>query len=541
MARPQLYSPRAPDSPSRQLMLDLAKDLEQVRLHNTELKKVRAYERRSFYENLDRLDREREEVHNAALSAAAAKRDALRHEAEQTLQRHLVAEEEERRRKAEEQRRQRERLEREKAERERKEREEAARLEAERRTQEEEKRRKAEEAERVRRAQEEEKEKRERERAALEKKKKDEELAKIKQEETRVKEAEDKKKQAAQLTASTAATTAAATIDGAARRTPQQIAEHKRYLELHQHLKKFRRYMVDETKTNPVLKQHMGDMRRTIKKCVGQLVTDDKVANRTPTNEIITILKKALALTTPSVDIRQFLAFPPTSPSPDQSSTQVPALLIYLLNIFSKAIIAQLIGEAGITPKYAEPLGVLTAQIFSMDAFSFNGTSLIDLLLAKYHALCPVLWGFYGNEATAAGKTAIGWWRDEQPNGRFIDQQQHEERMIGLGAGFAAISLRNFSKSPRTNPVPNIHFWRAVTHILNTPVAEVQDTQLIVLSSLLRYSAVRVVGFWGDVGVALLRMAVVQFPESLGARKSAARATVEILRDVFVREKCILL
>lgn len=176
-----------------------------------------------------------------------------------------------------------------------------------------------------------------------------------------------------------------------------------------------------------------------------------------------------------------------------------------------------------------------------MESFTYSGISMIDVLLAKYHAICPVLWGFYGNEATDVGKEAIGWWRERDDGRRFIPPQTHEERMIGLGAGFAAISLRNFSKTTRKNPMPNTHFWRACANILNVPPGEVQDTHLLVLSALLRHSALRIVGFWGDVGLALLRAAVVEFPAGLGERKSAARASVEILRDVFVRERCILL
>lgn len=253
-------------------MLDLARDLEQVRLHSTELKRVRAYERKSFYDNLDRLDREREEVHNAALSAAAARRDALRREAEDTLQQHLRAVEEERLRKEEAERRRKEKIEQEKAEQNRREREEAARQEAEKQAKEEEKRRQAEQAERARKAQEEEKARKEQEVIAKEKREKEEAERRTAEEEaTKRKDEEDKKKQAEKPA-----------VLGTSHRSPQQVAEHQRYVELHQHLKKFRQYMVGETKKNPVLKQNMGDMRRTIKKCVGQLLTDDKVANRTP-------------------------------------------------------------------------------------------------------------------------------------------------------------------------------------------------------------------------------------------------------------------
>ncbi|PGH21501.1 hypothetical protein AJ80_03169 [Polytolypa hystricis UAMH7299] len=527
MGRPTVYSPRLQDSPSRQLIHDLAKDLEQVRLHNTELKRVRAYERRSFYENLDRLDREREEVHNAALAAAAAKRDALRQEAEETLQQHLREVEAERLRQEELERRRRERLERAKVEKEQREREEAARLEAERRAQEEEKRRKAEEAERARKAQEEEKARQERERAAQEEKKQkeDAERKRLEQEAAEKNALEEKKK--------------AEPPSVAPRRTPEEIAEHKRYIELHKHLKQFRKYMMDETKKNPVLKQHMGDMRRTIKKCVGQLLSEGKTANRAPTTEINNILKKAATLQEPSVDVRQFIAFPPAQLS-SATDAKVPALLIYLLNIFSKAIIAQLIAEAGINPKYAEPLGVLTAQIFSLEAFTYNGVSMIDILLAKYHVVCPVLWGFYGDENTERGRAAVGWWREEQPSGPFVGAQTHEERMTGLGAGWAAISLRNFSKTTRKNPVPNTHFWKAVTNIVNVPANEVQDTHLFVLSAMLRFSTARIVGFWADSGMALLRRAIVGFPAEL-QRKSPARSALEVLRDVLAKEHNILL
>ncbi|EEP81044.1 conserved hypothetical protein [Uncinocarpus reesii 1704] len=502
------------DSPSKQLMQDLIRDLEQ-------LKRVKEYERRSFYENLDRIDREREEVHNAAINAAAAKRDQLRREAEELLQQHLKAVEEERRRKeeaerkrrAEEEQKRREKLERERAEKERREREEAAKKEAERIAREAEKKRQAEEAERLRKAKEEEQRNRqERERLEQEKKKQVEAQLKARKEQEE-KAAEQKKQQVEQ------------TFLGETRRTPQEIAEHQRYLALHKHFKQFRKYMS--------LNNTWGDMRRTIKKCVGQLLTDDKAANRTPTNEIVTTLKKASTLQEPSVDIRQFIAFPPPHIASEEG--RVPALLIYLLNIFSKAIIAQLAAEAGITPKCAGPLGVLAAQVFSMDAFVYKGCPMIDILLAKYHFVCPVLWGFYGSESTEMGKTALGWLRDE-PGGPFVSRQVHEERMIGLGAGFAAISLRDFSRTSRQNPLPNTHFWKALSNIVNVPPEEVQDTHLTVLGAMLKFSAPRVVGFWGDLGLLALRNAIVTFPGSLPKKSRARRPTISIVPFNDLRE-----
>lgn len=270
-------------------MQELTRDLEQVRLHNAELKKVKAYERRSFYENLDRLEREREEEHNAGLDAAAAKREEVRREAEDTLKDYLRQVELERQRKEEEERRERERLEKEKAEKERREREEAERREAEKRAKEEAARKKAEEEERARKAAEEEKQRKEKEREEQEKKRQEEEQQRLQKEETERKAAEEKKQNLDKLREL-----------GGGHRTPEEIAEQRRYVELHRHLKEFRKYMTGQTKNNPTLKQHMGDMRRTIKKCVGQL-TEVKGSNRQPVSLLApqSILNRARGLTFP--------------------------------------------------------------------------------------------------------------------------------------------------------------------------------------------------------------------------------------------------
>ncbi|KAL2006101.1 hypothetical protein VTN00DRAFT_9755 [Thermoascus crustaceus] len=524
MGRMQSYSP-LPDSPSRQLILDLARDLEQVRLHNTELKRVKAYERRSFYENLDRIDREREEEHNAALDAAAALHDQVRHEAEETLQEYLRQLEEERRRKEEEARKERERIEREKAEQLRREQEEAARREAERRAKEEEARKKAEEAERAKKAAEEERERKERERQEEEKRKREEERQKAEQDAARQKAEQEQQARAEsqkQL--------------GIGRRTQDEVNVHQRYLDLHKHLKSFRKWMREQSKTNATIKQNMGDLRRSIRKCVGQL-REGKGANRTQLQEIRTTLETALSITEPAVDVREFIAFPPDEVAKAEN-TQMPALFIYILNILAKSLIASLVTEAAISPKYAEPIGIVAAQIFSTEGFTFNGYPLVDILWAKYRVFAPALWGFYGDERTEAGKLAVGW-RREEPGGPFISSQAHSERMTGLGAGFAAITLRNFGKTTRKNPCPNTLFWHSMYMILSIPPEDIQETHLWLLAAMLRYSPDKIANFFGHFGIALMRRAIVDLPNSL-PKQSIAAETLKFLRELYKREKNII-
>lgn len=252
------------DSPSKQLIDDLARELERVHVFNKELKKVYAYERKAFYEKLDRIDQEREAVHTAALDKAAAFHDQIREEAEATLREYLRREEEERRRREEEDRKEKERVRLEKEEKLRRAKEEAARLEAERKAKEYVKKKADEEAQRSRQAAQEEKERQEhqrREQVEAEKRKQAEEAKKAQEQaEQQIRSQQQQKAGAGQL-------------------TPEDVRVHDRYVELHKVLKDMRKWLQGMGKQQPALKQAMGDMRRAIKKCVGQL-RDGKGTNK---------------------------------------------------------------------------------------------------------------------------------------------------------------------------------------------------------------------------------------------------------------------
>ncbi|KAL2871974.1 putative RNA export mediator Gle1 [Aspergillus lucknowensis] len=518
------------DSPSRQLLADLTDQLEQLRVHNLELKKVKAYERRSFYENLDKIESDLEAQHNAALDKVAVRHEQVLEEAQETLRAHQRAVEEENRR-------------REEAARKELERKELARVEALRREQEllrqevarqtalkaaeEAKRAAAAEAEKKKRLEQEENERKERLRLEEETRQLKAEAQKAEEQEAaRLKAESEQKQQAARQKQL-----------GASRLTEDEIKVHQRYIELHQNLKKFRQYLRVQSKTNPVVKQNMGDMRRSIKKCVGQL-REGKGANKVQTQEIRTTLEKAVSIAEPSVDIRQFIAFPPEDITKSDDS-KVPALLIYAMNILAKSLISSLITEASINQGHAEPIGIMAAQIFSMDAFVYKGHHMVDILWAKYRVVCPALWGFSGNEKTEAGRLALGWWR-EAPDGPFISEQGHADRMTALGAGFAALTLRNFGKTARKNPFPNTLFWISMHKILSIPPSEIQETHVTLLSAMLRSSAERIVGFFGHIGLALMRRAIVDLPNSL-PKQSMAVNQLKLLRDLYKREKNIIL
>ncbi|KAI9796467.1 MAG: hypothetical protein M1833_006135 [Piccolia ochrophora] len=316
----------------------------------------------------------------------------------------------------------------------------------------------------------------------------------------------------------------------------ERLKQHASYVELHKRLKQFRKYMMDSAKQNPPFKKMMGDMRREIRKCVGQL-TDVRGANKAQLNQVMSLLRTAAQDTdSPRIDPQEFIVTSPHQPiDPARANApgDYPSLLLYLLNIFSKAIISQFISEAGVAPKTADPVGVVAVQVFAQPDFQWRGSTLIDVLIAKFHVVCPVLFGVHGNEGTEAGRARLGWWRDESG---WVSEQRHAERMTGLGAGYASIALRNFEKSKMNNPYPNRNYWQSLQSVISVPPQGATPTHFVVLKAMVENYEARILDFYGTAGVALLKTALVDFPRTAGRNGVAANA-VATLPDVLRRDK----
>lgn len=140
----------------------------------------------------------------------------------------------------------------------------------------------------------------------------------------------------------------------------------------------------------------------------------------------------------------------------------------------------------------------------------------------------------YGPETTVQGKTRLGWSREE-PGGPFVPQQRHYERMIGLGSGFAALSLRNYSKAAATNPYPEHHYWRALANIANLPASELTETHFIVAKAMIENYEDKFIGFYGAAAIAALRLLLIELPKRAPA--SVASKSLAGLVDVFQRKK----
>lgn len=281
---------------------------------------------------------------------------------------------------------------------------------------------------------------------------------------------------------------------------------HKKYLQLHQTLKALRQ--------RRDVRSLLRDQEREITKRVGQISADKmaNIAQNGPTPHIAKILREAIQVQQPSVDAREYIINPTTPWQEGAANFQVSAAFIYLINCFAKKAINKFADNNNRTYNEAEVVGIVVSHVFSDPSLQFQGNSFIDILLAKYHKVCPILWGISGGD-------------------------QDYNRQGGLGAGWAALTLRDYSRvknAARKNPLPAWHYWQALANILNIPPDHRTETHCVVLNGLIAQFVPTFIKFYGQAACVVLREAVVEYPASV--KKSAASETLKVLRET-IKEK----
>ncbi|RMY96128.1 hypothetical protein D0861_00261 [Hortaea werneckii] len=519
------YRESTADSPSRQLW----DDFNRMMLDGN----------KAFTQELDTKSSEQEKLHRQALDEALQRHEKVRQSAERAREQLQIEIELENRRREEEEKRRLEEARRKLAEEEtakqRRELEEAKRREEERKQQEALKREKEEQSRRAEaQKQREEQEKTERkaaqEKEEADRKAREEAAAKAKQQEAQqskpppqpavqpTQPAQPAPSQINPSAGSSAPATQQATSKEAAQglvsTNEQREAVHQKYLALHKHLKKVRAHVEDECKKRGI-KNQLSDMRREVNKIMGQINKHDKRANLAKSKEVRAILDRAATMSDISVDPSEFILYPEQPPTSTTAERRYPGCLLYLLSRFAKSAISQLIQEAGMETETADGVGVLLVTIFSVPNYRWNGQSLIDVLWAKYHVVCPPLFGITGNQKTVAGRKRLGWWVDGDGDtaNAFISDELHYQRMRGLGAGFSALTLRDFSRSANPNPAPNRLWWETLARILNLPPGHPQLTHYVLVKALLADHIPRILQIFASAGKAVIRKATGEFPQ----------------------------
>jgi nucleoporin GLE1 len=507
------------DSPSRQIAIEF-----NLRLSISD---------RDFNERLDQAAAERAKLHEEQLNRAAEEHRKVLRGAELEVQRITLEEEQAQFRRHEAQQREIERLKREKAQQEA----EAQRRALEAKQREEEAARRA--AEHQRQLQETEarlRAQREQEAVAARQKKEKEEADRKAREATDAAEKarlqQEPQPQAPQPTP-TAAPTAAlvpktTTIpSSSAQATPTDVNQiHAKYLALHSRMKEFRVAFANQhkQKTSP-LKGPVGDTRRNIRLRLGQINTDRK--------DSVAAIKKlredsfniALSTPGPTVDIRPYLISQDIPPLANEAEAQYPAFLLYMWICFEKFVLKQFEKEAASTDgRTIQEIGLIAASLLADQRYMWKGIPLTDIVLAKLHRICPILFGIRGTMNTAEGRIRLGWLPIDKAS---PSEEQYGQRMRGLGAGYAALSLRSFNaKAPA---VPMSEYWRAIVSICNTPTDCLWPGHFAILYGLIRDYYKKFLTFYGAQARGVLRRATIDLPARAPPRCKDAAGPVSVL------------
>ncbi|KXT01508.1 hypothetical protein AC578_4551 [Pseudocercospora eumusae] len=514
---------------------------------------------RSFMRRLDEEAQAQQKRHVEAIERAQAHHDAIRRSAEHTCEaiqlqqeRERLAREAEERRRVEEQRR---RLEQEREAQRRREEEQRRRAEEEERQrheQAERERQAAAEREALRKQQEDAARAREqqaaREKAAREK----EEIEKKTREDAAAAQAQQQKQsQAASQAASQASSShsggpldvsigpaAVSTLSNAAPKAlvstiDDRMRVHEAYLRIHRRLKVLRQEVDSLKNSNAPDQQKMyaqlREKKATITKTMGQLLKGESDQNKRNNIDKIKVIKETWQwaqsfFPNETIDINE-VRVEPVPPVP------VTKGLVYIINHTTKAIIKQMSIDAVADPKYADVIGVVTAQIFS-GTTQLSGThAMSDIFLAKFNKVHPVLFGKVGSEKGAEALKELGWDTSQ------FSKDQAFPRFVGMSRCFAAITLRDFSRAKtQVNPFPNRLFWEAVARILNTPSTDQMGLQYVTLQGLLDPEYIgKFIRHYGNMALAVLKVAVKDFPERRPPENNTIRQQAQALSSFYDR------
>jgi nucleoporin GLE1 len=307
-------------------------------------------------------------------------------------------------------------------------------------------------------------------------------------------------------------------------------AIHSAYLQLHKRMKAFWKPFKKEVshKDNP-FKGPVGDMRRDLRTSLGQITV-----NREDTKKIITkvreILRRTRAVGGPTIDVRPFLISQNVPTISNAAEAQYPSIMLYSFICLEKSVIQLFDKEAASSDgRIMQELGAIAASLFVDKEFVWNQIPMIDILLAKLHKACPILFGIRGDMNTPQGRERLGW---IPISGMDPETISYNQRMQGLANGFAAISLR----AVPTPAIPMSEYWRAVASVCNTPTSNLYNGHFMVVRGLTRDFAKKFIVLYGAQAKAVLQKATITLPARASAHAAEAANLVKVLPDTWKQQ-----
>lgn len=308
---------------------------------------------------------------------------------------------------------------------------------------------------------------------------------------------------------------------------------HNQYLQLHQRMKEFRKSFWEEhKKPSSPLKGPVGDARRALRTRLGQINVERKDSAAAIKRLRTECFDVALATPGPMIDIRPYIVSHQIPQLANENDAAYPAFLLYVWICFEKFLVKQFEKEAANTDgRIIQEIGLIAASLFGDQKYMWNGLPLTDIALAKFHKACPPLFGIRGTMDTKEGRLRLGWRPDSTP-------ESYSQRMRGIGAGYASMSLRSFAS--KTPAIATSEYWRAIVSICNTPPDQLWPGHFAILSGLIRDYYKKFIQFYGVPARAVLRRAVIDLPARAPPRCKDAASTIAVLHENWKRENLSL-
>jgi nucleoporin GLE1 len=308
---------------------------------------------------------------------------------------------------------------------------------------------------------------------------------------------------------------------------------HSQYLQLHQRMKEFRKTFWEEhKKPSSPLKGPVGDARRALRTRLGQINVERKDSAAAIKRLRTECFDTALTTPGPMIDIRPYIVSHQIPQLANENDAAYPAFLLYVWICFEKFLIKQFEKEAANTDgRIIQEIGLIAASLFGDQKYMWNGLPLTDIVLAKLHKACPPLFGIRGTMDTKEGRLRLGWGESSTP-------ESYSQRMRGIGAGYASMSLRSFAS--KTPAIATSEYWRAIVSICNTPPDQLWPGHFAILSGLIRDYYKKFIQFYGVPARAVLRRAIVDLPARAPARCKDAASTIAVLHENWKRENFFL-
>lgn len=414
------------------------------------------------------------------VSKLEAKLSNLWSERQERLQKHLQVikdREDAERRRLEELERQRKMKEEEERQRKIKEEEERIRLEKEKA--EAEARRKAEE-EAERKRQEEERKRQEEEKAAAEKAAAEKAAAEA--EEARKKAEEEAKQEAERKKTSAAAFTSWRDVD-------KEFLQHK------QTITDIKANILAPVTNTKELKSFCFQTKRKIKPKLGQL-TDSQTQLVKLYNEIAAIIEECKAAN--------------------------ELVFLWILNFFSKSVVAQAETETIVSIQSALPLGKLAVMLM------LRFEPLYKLLLARFVKKCPFVIGYSCAIDTEEGRLRMGWKRSGE---KWEDPSAYAERLSGICAVWAVMTISQVETNGQPHPYPIANSWRFLARMANTNAEILSNAHYSVVANWWDVASATFAKAYGKQGRKLLQVIYGPWTQQVMDKRYPSAMRLELLGE----------